>query len=54
MKWGNRTASHVVSSLGGCNTHTYLEALLARLTYEKGETLARGDFEGIAETQFIS
>jgi hypothetical protein len=37
MKWGNRAASHEVSSLGGRNTHTYFEVLLARLTYEKGE-----------------
>jgi hypothetical protein len=33
----HRAASHVVSSLGGRNTHTYFEVLLARLTYEKGE-----------------
>jgi hypothetical protein len=33
----HRAASHEVSSLGGRNTHTYFEVLLARLTYEEGE-----------------
>jgi len=34
--------SHEVSSSEGRNTHTYFEVLLARLTYEKGRTLAPG------------
>jgi hypothetical protein len=54
MKWGNRAAPHEVSSLGGRNTHTCFEVLLARLTYENGERWPGGDFEGIAETQFTS
>jgi hypothetical protein len=47
-------ASHEVSSLGGHNTHTYFEVLLAGLTYEKGERRPRDDFEGIAATEFTS
>jgi hypothetical protein len=46
--------SQEVSFLVGRNAYTYSEVLLARFMYEKSRTLARGDFEGIAETQFTS
>jgi len=54
MKLGITGDSREISSLVGCNAHTYFEVLLARLTYEKRRALNRDDFEGITETQFTA